>query len=196
MFIYSACNHLYYVHRHDGITLRSSATTGAALTPAPVTVALGQRRQRRGGGHRRRAGLHLHVGRPALAGTPATPVPTIVPDRPPCRGGGHRQTRARPAHPATGDARSTLTRGWATSHCAFLRRRGHRRCRPFSGPREAVAVRPQCRPEVPGTRWPKTVRGRPVRRAQSCSLSRNGRSSRLSRSTWARAAAARWWAGR
>jgi len=42
------------------------------------------------------------------------------------------------------------------------------------GPREAVAVRPQCRPEVPGTRWPKTVRGRPVRRARSCSLLRNG----------------------
>ena len=39
-------------------------------------------------------------------------------------------------------------------------------------PREAVAIRPQCRPEVPGTRWPKTVRGRPVRRAHSCSLSR------------------------
>jgi proteasome lid subunit RPN8/RPN11 len=42
------------------------------------------------------------------------------------------------------------------------------------GPREAVAVRPQCRPEVPGTRRSTTVRRRPVRRAHSCSLVRNG----------------------
>jgi hypothetical protein len=44
----------------------------------------------------------------------------------------------------------------------------------LQGPRQAVAVRPQCQPEVPGTRWPKTVRGRPVRRAHSCSLFSHG----------------------
>jgi hypothetical protein len=52
------------------------------------------------------------------------------------------------------------------------------------GPREAVAVRPQCRPEVPGTRWPKTVRGHPVCRAHSCSLSRNGAVRRAETPAW------------
>jgi IS605 OrfB family transposase len=72
-------------------------------------------------------------GRSALARASSTAVPTIVPHWSPRSCGGYRQTRARPAGPATGDARSTLTRRWATSHCAFLRRRGHRRCKPFSG---------------------------------------------------------------
>ena len=56
--------------------------------------------------------------------------------------------------------------------------------RGYSGAREAVAVRPQCRPEVPGTRWPKTVRGHPVCRAHSCSLSRNGAVRRAETPAW------------